>query len=327
MRFELIKKDYKMKLDNIGGVAVDSKDNVYIALRAPTTPIIVFNKDGNYIDSMGSELNVQNAHGICVDAQDNVFIVDGARQVVHKLSNTGKHLMTLGNLDTPSLESGAINGDFKTVKRGGPPFYNPTKVSTSSSGDIYVADGYGNARIHHFSKDGKLIKSWGEPGCKPGEFNIPHGLGVDQDNNDVYVCDRENLRIQIFDGDGNLKNIWRDSWRPTDVYIRGDYVYVSELGELLFTDNVLYNPLYHRHHSQLRVFDKAGNELAQIGTPDGGQPGSFLGAHGICADSQGSIYSCEVNNWSWHDTYAAWPGGVGAPTCIHPSLQKFEKID
>lgn len=327
MRYELVKKDYMMKLDDVGGVAVDSKDNVYVALRAPMTPIIIFDKNGDFVDAIGTSLKVRNAHGIDVDAEDNVLIVDGARHVVHKLSRTGELLLTLGNLDTPSLESGAINSDFKTIKRGGPPFYNPAKVATSKACDIYVADGYGNSRVHHFSKDGKLIRSWGEPGKGPGEFHIVHGIGVDQDNGDVYVCDRENLRIQIFDGDGNLKAIWDNLWRPTDVDIRGDYVYVSEIGEVLFTDNVYFDPKYHRHPSQLRVFDKKGNELAKIGTEDGGAPGSFMGAHGICADSSGDIYACEVNNWCRHDAYAAWPNGLGAPTSVHPSFQKFKRID
>ena len=135
------------------------------------------------------------------------------------------------------------------------------------------------------------------------------------------------MRVQVFDNEGHVKSIWNDLWRPTDIHVRGDYVYVAELGELLLTDNVMYDPALHRHHSQVRIFDKAGRELAQIGTEDGGRPGSFLAAHGVCADSRGDIYACEVNNWSIQNALTAWPNGVGAPVGMHPGFQKFRRTD
>ena len=323
MKYELVNQDWKMKLDDISGVAVDSKDNVYVLIRAPLDPVIIYNKNGELIGSMGRGCGIQGAHGIDVDPDDNILLVH--RQVVQKFDRDGKLLLTLGTLDTINPESGSLNNDFKTVKRGGGPFCAPAKVATDKDGDIFVCDGYGNARIHHFAKDGTLVKSWGEPGTEPGQFNIPHGIGVDQVNGDVYVCDRENFRIQIFDADGNLKTIWNNMWRPTDVKIKGDYVYVSEIGELLFTDNVLFDPKFHRHPSQTRIFDKKGNELCQIGGGNGGLPGNFMGAHGVAVDSDDTVYVCEVNNWNRHDAYAAWPGGEGAPVGTHQSFQKFKK--
>jgi len=315
-----------MKLSDIGGVAVDSKDNVYVSVRGKYTPCVVFDKNGNYIRDIGTMMGIQNPHGICVDPADDIWLVDSNRHVVHKFSKTGELLFTIGNLDQPSFDSGAINGDYKTVKRGGSPFYLPAKVASNKNCEVYVADGYGNCCIHHFTTSGELIKSWGAPGGDPGAFRIVHGVGVDRENSDVYVADRENRRVQIFDADGNLKSIWNDIHRPTDVYIKDDFVYVAEIGELLFTDNIVFNPKFYRAFSMVRIFDKKGSELYRIGTEDGGAPGSFMGAHGICADSRGDIYVCEVNNWERHTEFSGWPNGTGRPTSVHPSLQKFEKV-
>ena len=198
------------------------------------------------------------------------------------------------------------------------------KLATTADGEIYVADGYGNCCVHHFSKDGKLLNSWGAPGDKPGEFNILHGIGVDPGNNDVYVCDRENFRMQIFDSKGNLKSVWNDIWRPTDVVIRGDLVYVSELGDMFYVDNVLFVPggPEHKHYSRVRIFDKQGNPLAQIGGPNSGMPGSFFTAHCLTLDSKNNLYVGEVTI-PRDDIWTAFPGGTGMPDRDHKMLQKF----
>ena len=326
MRFEFVPQDYHMKLENIGSVAVDAKDNVYVAVRGGSVPLVVFDRDGRYLRHMGGELNVRNAHDVHVDRDQNVFLLDGARHVVYKLDPDGKLIMTLGTLDRPAEDSGAINGDYKTVRRAGSPFNAPTKVTTAPGGDIYVADGYGNCCVHRFSAKGEHILSWGAPGDAPGALQIPHGICVEEQNGNVYVADRENFRIQIFSREGKLLNIWEDIHRPTDVCISGDYVYVSELGTLLFTDNITYDYRTRREHSKIRVFDKTGKEQARIGTADGGQAGSFFAVHGMCVDSEGCVWAAEVNNWDYASFFTAWPGGVGMPTGRHAGLQKFRTV-
>jgi sugar lactone lactonase YvrE len=326
MKFEFVDKDFNMKLADVGGVGVDSKDNIYVTPRGGMTPVVIFDRDANIVGTIATGLGVKNPHGICVDPDDNVILVDVERQVVHKFNPKGELLFTLGKLDTPSLESGAINADYKTIRRPGPPFYNPSKAATDKDGDIFIADGYGNCCVHHFSKDGKLLKSWGEPGHGPGKFYCVHGVGVDQENGDIYVADRENKAVHIFDHDGKLKDYWINIWRPTDVYIRGDYVYVSDMGEVLYTDNIFYDPRYHRHPSMVQIFDKKGKQICQIGTDDCGEPGSFMGAHGICVDSHGDIIVAEVTNWERHGAYAAWPHGQGMPTNFHPAVQRFKRV-
>jgi DNA-binding beta-propeller fold protein YncE len=326
LKYEVVVKDYNMKIDNVGDVAVDSKDNVYFTPRGQMTPIIVLDRNGKLVKTIGTGMNVKNAHGVCLDAEDNIYLVDCGRHVIHKFNQDGELLFTLGSLDKPALESGAINGDYKTVVRAAPPFYMPSKAATTKLGELFVADGYGNCCVHHFSKSGKLIKSWGGAGFGPGEFHLPHGIAIDHATNDVYVTDRENNRIQIFDYDGKVKSIWNNFFRPTDVCFFEDYIYVSEAGHQLFTDNVYHDPRYSRQFAQVRIFDKDRNQVAQIGTPNGGEPGSFLSAHGLCVDSYGDLYVCETTNFTRRAEFIAWPGGVGMPTRMNPSLQKFEKI-
>ena len=278
------------KMPDVSGVAVDSHDTIYYTTRA-NTPVIVISPEGKYLNGFGTGLT-RNAHGICIDKNDCVYVVDGMRNCVFKFSSDGKLLSTIGVPDSP-LDTGVINYDFRTIRQSTNSFNHPAKIAALDKGDLFIADGYGNARIHHYSSDGKFIKSWGEPGDGPGQFNVVHGVGVDNLNGDVYVCDRENERIQIFSYDGELKTIWNDIWRPTDVCIRDDNVYIAELGELMFIDNVLYTPGTRHHHSQLRVFSRAGKELARIGGADSGEEGSFFSAHCVTVNHAGEVLAGE----------------------------------
>src|SRR5439155_3030800 len=127
-------------------------------------------------------------------------------------------------------DTGATTLAFRTIHRPGPPFHYPTNLALSPQGEMYVSDGYGNARIHKFSPDGRLLFSWGEPGSGPGQFQIPHGIAVDLQGT-VYVADRENSRIQLFSPDGKYLGEWTDVVRPCQVFIdRAENAYVAELG-------------------------------------------------------------------------------------------------
>ena len=131
-----------------------------------------------------------------------LYCTDDEAHVTYKFTLEGKLLMTLG---TPGMAA---------PFQGGGPFNKPTKVALDpKSGDLYVADGYGNSRIHKYSPDGRHLFSWGNPGSDPGEFNLVHSVCTDKDGY-VYVADRENHRIQIFDGQGNFQTQWHDMHRP-----------------------------------------------------------------------------------------------------------------
>jgi streptogramin lyase len=139
--------------------------------------------------------------------------------------------MTLGTPDQPSdtgyRETPPIFERIASIKYGGGPFNRPTGVGVAPNGDIYVSDGYANARIHHFNAKGDLLSSWGEPGAGPSQFQLSHNLWVDTSSR-VWVADRENSRIQIFREDGKFLGEWIDLIRPTDVCIHEDAVFVTE---------------------------------------------------------------------------------------------------
>src|SRR6185369_3048668 len=118
----------------------------------------------------------------------------------------GKLLLTLGTSGKPS-DTGIDGIDYRTIKRVGAPFHRPTNIALAADGSIYASDGYGNARVHKFAADGKLLFSWGEPGSGPGQFHVPHGIAVDP-NGTVFVADRENSRIQLFTSEGKFLYAW-----------------------------------------------------------------------------------------------------------------------
>src|SRR5207245_9216864 len=105
----------------------------------------------------------------------------------------------------------------------------PTNLALATNGDLYVSDGYGIARVHRFSPNGKLLASWGEPGTGPGQFMLPHGIAVDATGN-VLVCDRESDRIQVFTAEGRFLRELTEVQRPTQIVLARGLLYVSELG-------------------------------------------------------------------------------------------------
>jgi len=267
---------------DVGGVSVDSQDRVYILSRS-ARPISVFDHEGNFLTSWGEGFS-RRAHGICIGPDGSVYGTDDGTHIVYKFNPDGNLLLTLGNKDHPS-DTGYIHGDLTSIIRGGPPFNRPTGVALSSSGEIFVADGYGNARVHKFNADGKLLLSWGEPGDSPGQFRLVHNIWVDKQDR-VWVCDRENCRIQIFDAQGKFLNQWTDVIRPTDMFIDDeDTVYVSELVR------------------RVSIFTIEGKLLARWGTGlvvqksiDGQErnPTLFVAPHTIAVDSMGDLYVGEV---------------------------------
>jgi hypothetical protein len=204
----------------------------------------------------------------------------------------------------------------------GTPFNRCTHTALSPKGDIYVSDGYGNASIHQYTPDGRLIRSWGGPGSGPGEFNLPHNLACDEDGW-VYVADRENHRIQVFDGQGRYETQWNNLHRPSGFCMtrgRCPLCYVGEIGPYLPVN---------RHTPNLgprvSILDKQGKVLVRLGRKDdaaGQGPGQFMSPHGIAADARGDIYVGEV-------AVSAWPSlfpGKPLPPRLN-TLQKLIKLD
>jgi DNA-binding beta-propeller fold protein YncE len=268
---------------DIGGISVDAQDRVFVLNRSTEHPVMVFDREGNFLTSWGQGL-FKRAHGSGVGPDGSIYCTDDENHTVRKFSPEGKLLMTLGNEDQPS-DTGYVPKWFdffwslNTIVRGGPPFNRPTGVAVAESGNIYVADGYGNARVHKFTSDGKLLLSWGGPGYGPSEFRLPHDIFVDKQER-VWVPDRENSRIQIFDSNGKLLDQWENVFRPTDVHIDDDgVVYVSELC------------------LRLSIFSPDGEVLARWSTQEGADLDNalFVAPHTITLDSRGDIYTGDVS--------------------------------
>jgi DNA-binding beta-propeller fold protein YncE len=295
------------------GVAVDSKDRVYLFNRGEH-PVTVVSTDGELIDHWGED-SIKRAHGITIGPDDSVYCVDDADHTVKKFSPDGRLLLQLGTSGEYS-DTGATTVDYRTIERSGPPFNFPTNLALGRQGEIYVSDGYGNARIHKFSYDGELLQSWGEPGDGPGQFHVPHGIVVSDDGL-VWVADRENDRIQRFDSNGEFVDEWTDLARPEDIYIDSEgAVVVAELGYHagIWPGSTLPSP--DATGGRVSIFDFEGELLSRWG---GGRdpcaPGDFFAPHDVWIDSRGDLYVSEVH-WS-----AGGKRGL-VPRDCH-SVQKF----
>jgi len=182
----------QIELVECPGVAVDSQDRVYLFTIGPE-PIVIFNKDGHYLNTIGEGMfSEARTHGLYIANYDSNLVADDGIHTIQKISPSGEKLMEIGQRNKP-----------KPIW-GGEPFNRPTSAAIRpDNGDIYVSEGYGNARIHVFNADGDYKFSWGSPGIDAGQFMRPHNIALDNQNN-IYVVDREAHRVQIFDENGTF---------------------------------------------------------------------------------------------------------------------------
>ena len=279
-------------LSDVPAVATDSQDRMYLFARA-SSPILVFDADARFLWSWGEGLFV-GPHGISIGPDDAVYCTDYLDHTVRKFTPEGELLLTLG-ISGCASDTGATTVDYRQIRQAGPPFSFPTNLAIAANGDLFVADGYGNARIHRFNPDGALLHSWGAPGAGPGEFHVPHGIAIDRAGL-IYVADRENSRIQRFTPDGEYVDEWIDVARPCQVFIdRAGTVFVAELGYRagMFPGNEA--PTDDATGGRVSIFSPQGDLLARFG--GGANPcslGDFFAPHDICVDSRGDIYVSEV---------------------------------
>jgi DNA-binding beta-propeller fold protein YncE len=291
---------------DVPAVGVDKNDRVY-AFNRGEHPVVVFDREGNFIKSWGEGVFTR-PHGILMGPDDTVYLTDDGDHTVRKCTLDGKVLLQIG---IPKKAAPFMSGA---------PFNQCTHPALSPKGDIYISDGYGNARVHKYSPDGKLIGGWGKPGIGPGEFNLPHNIHCDADGW-VYVADRENHRIQIFDGDGKYETEWRNVHRPSAIFLppgKCPICYVGEVG-----------PYYGFNRGapnlgpRISVLDNKGNVIVRLGVDPtaGNTPGKFLSPHSIAMDSRGDLYIGEVADAAWPSLFPGQP----MPKKLQ-SLQKFEKV-
>ena len=293
------------QLTDVASVAVDSNDRIYVFNRG-AHPMVVLDREGDFLRSWGEGL-WPRAHGLHMGPDDSIYMTDDGAHCVRKCTLDGKILLEIG---IPGKPAPYMSGE---------PFHRCTHTALSPKGEIYVSDGYGNARVHKYSPDGKLMLSWGEPGTDPGQFNIVHNICADADGW-VYVADRENHRVQVFDGNGRYETQWNNLHRPCGLYmpyIRHPVCYIGELGPGMAVNRNSPNL-----GARVSIVDHQGKLLARIGDPHPGlAPTQFIGPHGVAVDSRGDIYVGEV-------AWTLWPGLFPNEPRPEPlrTLRKLEKV-
>ena len=283
-------------------VAVDSKDNAVVFNRGGH-PVIVFDKMGGFVRSFGEGV-FSFPHGVAIGPDDEIYCVDAGDHTLRKFSSDGTLLLTIGVPGKPSS------------LMGGAPFNKPTHVSVDyRDGCMYVSDGYSNAHVHKFSPDGKLMFSWGGSGTEPGLFNIVHNLAVGRDGR-VYVADRENRRIQIFDSEGKYLDQWNNLSRTGAVCLSQTEPQKVFIGE--YFGGIVSNAIGNNLGPRISIYTTSGELIERLGhRPIGDEPGQFFAPHGIAVDTEESIYVAEVPHGEL--------GNPLMPSMQYRSLQKLTK--
>lgn len=262
---------------SVAGVAPTKDGRIFALIRNHKYPIVEFDQEGNFIGSYGRELNFKSGHGLFITDDDRMWVCDSGRHVVYQLTLEGEVISMLGTLDKPCDNGFEKQRPFPhnlfTIKFAGKPFNLPTGAIQAPNGDVFCCDGYGNTSIHHFTQDGKHVKTWGGPGEEPGKFRLPHSIWMDPKQN-LWVADRENFRVQVFSTDGELvkcfDNIYPKGSDYGQSYIWGDdeLIYVGQNSIGIYIYNLDY--------------EIKGVIEAPINSP-------ILG-HSLCVDGTGSIF-------------------------------------
>ena len=266
-RYELIRDFFKSPdgepFGLISRVAADDQDRSYVFQRR-NPPVVVFDRDGKHLGAWGTG-EITDPHGLKIIG-DTVYTTDRSDSVAKGFTLDGKVTFQLG---TPGRHSDT--GEIKNwlAERAAGPFNHPTEMIAHPNGDLYVTDGYRNARVHRFTRDGRLVKSSGAPGHGEGQFHLPHSIAYDDDGK-LYVADRSNKRIQIFTPDGEFLGQWTGMGGPNDITRGKDgNFYIAEQ-----EDN--------GKPAQVCVRDGQGNVLARMESRH---------VHGVGVDSRGDIYA------------------------------------
>ncbi len=266
--------------ESYAAVSVNSSGNLVVFSRG-STPFLEFRTDGTFIRSFGAEGLIRRAHGLHLNADDSIWVTDVADHLVLKLDANGNELMTLGTRGENGEWDEAAGNHF---------FDQPNDIALDSMGNLYVAQGHGSGepRVLKFSPDGEFITQWGNRGYGEGEFWVAHSIEIDE-NDVVYVADRENMRINRFDSEGNFLGEWSFGAMVCAIHLHDDgYMYITT-----------------GFDGQLAKVDMTGRVLGAIGRPGQGN-GQFGEAHHLTLDGDDNAYIADV---------------------INRRIQKFAKVD
>jgi hypothetical protein len=276
---------------DVAGVGLDTKGNVYLFNRGEH-PVMVLDSSGNLLRSWGDKKMFPRAHAVTMGPDDTIWLTDVFDHTVRKCTLDGKILMTIG-----------LNGKSARAMSG-EPFNQCTHVAIHpNTGDLFVSDGYLNAKVHKYAPDGRLLYSWGEAGNEPGQFNLPHNICTDRDGY-VYVADRQNSRVQVFTPNGKLEHIWTGMAMPCgmciDTHAPEQLCYIGELSSTWWT-RMASDDFWQAWNRpgmgpRLSIYTLDGRLRAKL--CDNGQgegPDRFIAPHGIAVSAEGDIYVGEVS--------------------------------
>ena len=276
------------------GVATNSKGHVFVYTRSQRTRLFEFDNTGKYIREIGANLyGFAFAHAVRVDSEDNIWAVDEGTNMVIKFNPEGRVIMVLGHRPD-QLDGVPVTPGFGVA----PPaatkytFNRPTDVVWDPAGDIFVSDGYGNSRVAKYDKNGKFIKDVGSKGNQRRPINIPHTMAADAKGN-VYVGDRTNARIQVFDNDLTLKTIYDKVGSPWAMCISGgphQYLYSSNSNP----DNN--NAEIAAHTGEIYKMELDGTILGKFGKA-GKDLVSYSTIHELDCRNPNELYSAEITAW------------------------------
>ena len=319
---DFLKLPADLYLGEVGGVAVNSKGHVFVFSRGNNTgpafgatgaQLLEFDKDGKFVREIGKNLYAwAYAHTVRVDPADNIWTVDKGSDMVVKFTPEGRVSMVFGRKKEASDEAVPWTRVTPPRPHVDGNFRQPTDVTWDLQGNIFISDGYINSRVAKYDKNGDWVKSWGEKGTKPGEFDTPHSIAADARGN-IYVADRGNRRIQVFDGEGTFMREIRidvpfDKSAPPAIGNLPDLAKLEAAGAPLtmapgapWTVCITPGPnqvLYASDAYPGRVYKLSldGKVLGVLGE-SGKQLKQFGWIHEIACPSENTLYVAELLNW------------------------------
>jgi len=306
-----------MNFGEVAGVAVSTGGHVFVfsrsnsatgpAFGAAAAQLFEFDQNGKFVREIGKGLYAwSEAHSVRIDRNDEIWAIDKGSNMVVRFNTAGRVVWVFGRKEEAADGSEPLGHPDPPLPPVDGMFRQPTDVAWDSQGNTYITDGYVNSRVAKYDKNGDWVKSWGTKGSGPGQFNTPHSIAIDREDN-VYVGDRANRRIQVFDTDGNFKRMFsidvppdpasravngatptgealaRAIGAPNSICITPGSPQVLFVGESTYPGRIFKVAL---DGTVLGVIGRAGRNLGQ-----------FSGAHALACPSEREIYVAETSNW------------------------------